>query len=107
MNYSDNNRSALSAQYGKFAKYKETFQTPESVMEDLVSAATAEDIAYNEEEYLRSKPLIMLQIKALVARDLFEMGAYYQIINDDNETYREALRLINDEAAYKQNLSLN
>ena len=49
-------------------------------------------------------PLIMLQIKALIARDLYDMAEYFQVINDDNESFQEALRLINDEQRYKKEL---
>ncbi|MRZ53039.1 peptidase S41, partial [Parabacteroides distasonis] len=56
------------------------------------------------EQYNRSKPLIMLQIKALIARDLYDMAEYFQVINDDNESFQEALRLINDEQRYKKEL---
>ena len=59
---------------------------------------------FNEEQYNRSKPLIMLQIKALIARDLYDMAEYFQVINDDNESFQEALRLINDEQRYKKEL---
>ena len=69
-------------------------------MQDLLNMAKEEKIEFNEEQYNRSKPLIMLQIKALIARDLYDMAQYFQIINDDNASYQEALRIINDPAAY-------
>ena len=46
----------------------------------------------------------MLQIKALIARDLYDMTEYFQVINDDNESFQEALRLINDEQRYEKEL---
>lgn len=46
----------------------------------------------------------MLQIKALIARDLYDMAEYFQVINNDNESFQEALRLINDEQRYKKEL---
>ena len=61
-------------------------------------------IEYKEEEYNRSKPLIALQIKALIARDLYDMAEYFQVINDDNASFKEALRIINDEEVYNKEL---
>ena len=73
-------------------------------MEELLRMAGDEKIEFEEEQYNRSKPLIMLQIKALIARDLYDMAEYFQVINDDNESFQEALRLINDEQRYKKEL---
>ena len=72
-------------------------------MEELLKMAGDEKIEFEEEEYNRSKPLIMLQIKALIARDLYDMAEYFQVINDDNESFQEALRLINDDQRYEKN----
>ena len=40
----------------------------------------------------------------MIARDLYDMAEYFQVINDDNESYQEALRLINDEQRYEKEL---
>jgi carboxyl-terminal processing protease len=46
-----------------------------------------------------------LQLKALVARDIFDMNAYYEIINEDNAALKEALRIIDDKKLYDNELS--
>ena len=61
-----------------------------------------EKIEFEEEQYNRSKPLIMLQIKALIARDLYDMAQYFQIINDDNQSYQKALQIINNKETYNR-----
>ena len=45
---------------------------------------------------------IMLQIKALIARDLYDMAQYFQIINDDNPSYQKALQIINNKETYNR-----
>ena len=35
-------------------------------------------VEYNEEEYQKALPLLRLQMKALIARDLWDMNEYYQ-----------------------------
>lgn len=79
---------------------------PESLMDELLAMAEEKKISFKKEEYNRSLPLIQLQIKALIARDLFDMTEYFYIINDANRTYQEALKLINDEAKYNQILRI-
>ncbi len=102
MNYLDRNRETMTKTYSKFSRYKEEFVVPEDLLQELVELGKSEDVEFNEEEYSRSKPMIALQIKALIARDLYDMTEYFQIVNDDNSSFKEALRIINDEAAYNK-----
>jgi carboxyl-terminal processing protease len=67
--------------------------------------ATADSIKFDESQYEKSKKLIRLQLKALVARDIFDMNAYYEIINEDNAALKEALRIIDDKKLYDNELS--
>lgn len=106
MNYLDKQREELNKKYKKILIYKEKFIVPESLMDELLAMAEEKNISFKEEEYNRSLPLIQLQIKALIARDLFDMTEYFYIINDANRTYQEALKLINDEAKYNQILRI-
>ena len=100
MNYIDRNREELKKEYKRFAKYEEQFETGDEILSDLRSLADAEKIALDEAQYTRSLPLIRLQLKALIARDLFDMTEYFQIINTANDSYVEALRILNDPARY-------
>lgn len=102
MNYLDRNRAQMVDTYPAFERYKQEFTIDEALMSELLDMAKTEKIEYNEEEYNRSKALIKLQIKALIARDLYDMGQYFQIINDDNPSYLRALQLINDKEAYQK-----
>ena len=102
MNYLDRNRETMTKTYSKFSRYKNEFVVPEDLLQELIELGKSEDVEFNEEEYSRSKPMIALQIKALIARDLYDMTEYFQIVNDDNSSFKEALRIINDEAAYNK-----
>lgn len=104
MNYLDRHRSEMTKKYPKFSQYKDKFIVTDEMLQELLNLAKDEKIEFNEAEYARSKNLIQLQIKALIARDLYDMSEYFQIINDDIPSYTEALRLINDEKAYNKEL---
>lgn len=100
MNYLDKNRASLAQKYTAFSAYKAKFEVGEDIMQDLLSLAEEDKIAFNEEEYNRSKPLIKLQIKALIARDMYDMSEYFQIINEDNPSFQKALQLLSEKDAY-------
>ena len=54
----------------------------------------SEGVEYNEEQYKKSEPLIRLQLKALIARDLWDMNEYYHTINAANESVKKAVELL-------------
>ena len=102
MNYIDRHRVELKAAYPTFAAYKQSFVVDESFLQELIQLGEQEQIPYEETEFSRSKSLIALQIKALIARDLFDMAQYFQIINEDNPSYLKALEIINDKETYNR-----
>lgn len=51
-------------------------------------------------DFEKSKSLIKLQIKALIARDIWDMNEYFQIINDENESLKKAIEIINNSKEY-------
>jgi carboxyl-terminal processing protease len=107
MNYLDNNRSELTKKYPAIKKYKEHFVVTDNILQELLNMAEKEKIEFNEEQFNQSKELISLQLKALIARDLFDISEYFQIINDKNDIYLEALRIINDDERYYSILNRN
>lgn len=105
MNYLDRHRAEMNKRYAKFAKYKKEFVVDDVLMRELLDLAAGEKIPFDEAEYNRSESYIRLQIKALIARDLYDMAEYFQIINDEDPSYVEALRILEDREAYEQVLA--
>ncbi|MDR0413242.1 MAG: S41 family peptidase [Dysgonamonadaceae bacterium] len=72
--------------------------TTENQDKKTSSKLTAADM----EQFEKSKPLVKLQIKALIARDLWNMNEYYQIINEENEFLEKAIEIINNPKEYRK-----
>ncbi len=81
-------------QYKQFKDFYRTFEVPQQVLDELIAIGKEMGVEYNEEEYQKALPLIKLQMKALIARDLWDMNEYYQVINDANESVRKAVELM-------------
>ena len=62
--------------------------------EYAISEGEKEGVKFDEEEYKKSESLIKLQLKALIARDLWNMNEYYHTINVVNESVNKALELL-------------
>ena len=107
MNYIDINRKMLNDTYPDIHQFKTNFEVSDELLENLLNLASEEKVEFNEEQYIKSKPLIALHLKALIARDLFDMNEYFLIINDDNESLKEAMQIINDPEAYHKILGMN
>jgi carboxyl-terminal processing protease len=52
-----------------------------------------------------ARPLIKRQMKGLIARDLFSMSHYFQIMNADDETIKKAVEVLTQKGAYEKILS--
>lgn len=101
LSYIDDNRKALRKQYRDEQSFIDNFSVTEPMLDALVAVGVTEGVEENKEQLALSDPLIRAIVKALVARDLFENGSYYRVINPlFNPIYIRALELINDPARY-------
>lgn len=103
--YIEKNRKELQEKYKKFDTFNNKFEIDEQMLADIRAAADKEKIEFNEEQYNKSLPLIKTQLKALIARDLWDMNEYFQVINTTNNSVQQALELLN-EKIYEKKLPL-
>ncbi len=93
----DKYRQEWLGKYKKFGDFYRKFEVPQDVLDEMVAIGKELNVEYNEEEYQKALPLIKLQMKALIARDLWDMDEYYHVINDVNESVKKALALLEQE----------
>lgn len=101
--YIDNHRKDLQRRYKEFNAFNAGYQVGDDVLDILKEEADKVKEELTEEEYKLSLPLIRTQLKALMARDLWDISEYYQVINTTNESVIQALRILNDD--YQRYLS--
>jgi len=94
LNYIDANRKQLEKKYPEVEDFKKGFKITDDVIKELVSAGELEDVEFNEEEFNTSKEVIDIRLRALMARNLYGSEAFYQIINDINESLQAGLRAL-------------
>lgn len=102
MNYFDRNQRELKAAYPTFESFEKGFRVTPEMMNELKSQAQKEDLKIDETQFEKSTPLISNQIKALIARDLFDISDYFRVINSGNDSYQKALEVINNDAEYNK-----
>ncbi|MDR3127662.1 MAG: S41 family peptidase [Tannerellaceae bacterium] len=102
MSYVDRHRRPLTSRYRHFKTFQQKFSADSALLHELRTLADADSIAFDSAQYARSEPLISLQLKALIARDLFGPSHFYRIINERNAPLQEARSLLRDTAAYRR-----
>ena len=87
-------RDKWTKEYDDYAKFSQKFEPDETMMQQLIAEGEKAGVKYDEEQYRKSESLIKLQLKALIARDLWDMNEYYHTINVVNESVNKALELL-------------
>ena len=95
LRYVDNHRKDLKKKYSKFEVFKRDFEVPQELMDAVMAEGEKQNVKpVDDDELQRSMPLLTLQLKALIARDLWDMSEYYSVINEDSEIVKKALELL-------------
>lgn len=90
----DAHRSEWKEKYKTFERFNKRFEVSDEMLEDLISLGKTLGAEFKEDEYKTALPLIKIQLKALIARDLWDMNEYFQVINSINKTVQKGLGLI-------------
>lgn len=97
LNYLNKNRETMKEQYGSFQSFKTNFALDNDLMNEFFELAKNKKVKKDEEDYEKSKELIHTQITALFARNLYSVSAYFEVINQLNDSYLEALKVLKDD----------
>ena len=90
-NYVDKNRSQLQKKYPDFEKFNKSFEVTDGTIAELVKAGEKAGIPKDEKLLKPILPTIKVQLKALIARDLWDMNEMYKILNTQNEILQKGL----------------
>ena len=95
LHYVDRHRKLLQRDYKTFDDYCQRFEVPQSVIDGIMAEAEKKNIKPKDEaERQRTLPYLRLQLKALIARDLWGMNEYFYIMGEANDALKKALSLL-------------
>ena len=101
MKFIESHRKELQSKYKKFETFNDKFEISDEILANMQTLAEQEKIKFDEKQYQKSLPLIKTQLKALIARDLWDMNEYFQIMNTTDSSVLQALKVLN-EGAYEK-----
>ncbi|MCK9207628.1 MAG: S41 family peptidase [Salinivirgaceae bacterium] len=111
LRYLDENRSALETNYKSskkghdFESYLKSFTIDDSFLKELVTFAKKEKLPFNETDFSKSKEVIRVDLKALIARDVWGSSESFQLFNQLDPIYNEAVKVILDDPLYQSKLT--
>ena len=104
--YGLKHRDALKAQYGDFEHFNKDFTVGKDLIEGLKAAAKEAKVEWNDEQFAHSEKFILLQIKALIARNVWDTRQYYQVMASVDPGIQKAMEVLGNEKEYKRLLKV-
>ena len=102
VHYVDKNREMLKKQYPTVQKIKQEFVVTDDMWKLLVDMGEKENIKLDTLQLEKSKKYLSLQLKALIARDMMDNQAYFEVINDENDALKQAILLLQNKEKYNR-----
>ena len=95
LRYVDNNRKELQTRWPSFADFKAQYEVPQSLIDAIMAEGEKQGIKPTDEAELeKTLPYLKMQLKALVARDIWDMSEYFSVVNERSEMVKKALEVI-------------
>jgi carboxyl-terminal processing protease len=103
LEYVDANRKSLENKYPDIKTFKTDFEVNDEMLADLYEYAKKKEVEPNEgEDFSNSLPWLRNSVKALVARDIWKTAAYYEISNEIDPIFLEAVATLRDKKIFKK-----
>lgn len=99
LHFMDEQRKQLTKRYKDFDSFRRDFTIPDNVISEMLAEAEKKDSlkAKDEDELQKTRQDVARILKALVARDLWDMTEYFQIIYEDDPVVQKALAVLRKE----------
>ena len=95
LRYVDNHRKELQSRWTSFADFKAQYEVPQSLIDTILAEGEKQNIKPKDEAELeKTLPYLKMQLKALIARDIWDMSEYFSVVNEQSEMVKKALEVI-------------
>lgn len=103
LKYIDKERKQIQKQYPSFKEFKANYTPQQELIEKVLGEGELLGIRpESEEELSRTLPWLEIQLKALLARDIWDISEYFEIIYVDNILVKKAIEILANTAEITQ-----
>src|SRR5690554_778017 len=109
LEYSNSNRRAILNKHKNLEEFKDNFEIDQLFLDEFFAYAEQEDssLVYVQEDFDISGELLKIRLKSMVAQNIWDYEAFYQIFNVKNEIFMEAYKALKSGTYEKMNLNVN
>lgn len=104
LDYTQTNREELLEKYKNVADFKANFNPETELLEPFIAYAEKNEVERNNEQIAISKTFMLVRLKAVIARNLWDNSAYYQVISEIDDAVITALKEINGSTFRKEKI---
>ena len=95
LKYMDKHGKQLRREYKTFDDFNARYEIPQSVIDKMLKDAEEQNVKPKDDAELKTTlPRLRMQLKALVARDIWTMTEYFRITNESNHIVQRALAVL-------------
>ena len=95
LKYVDANRRQLKRKYAKFDNFMAHYEVPQSLVDSIMADGKKQGVTPRDDKELgQTMPYLKTQLKALVARDLWDLTEYFRIMNTQSRIVNKAVEII-------------
>lgn len=76
-----------------FAEFKDNFVITNDMLDRLIEIGKGNGVTFNASEFEISKEKIVNRLKAYIGRSVWDNKGFFPLINQENESYKQALEL--------------
>lgn len=96
LRYVDNHRRELQDRWTDFADFKANYEVPQHLVDTIVADGEKQGVKPRDDaEKEKTIPYLRVQLKALIARDLWDMSEYFSVFNESSAMVKKGLEAIN------------
>jgi len=100
--YLNKNRPYLNKKYPNFRTFEKWFSVSRTMFNHFLSLAEKHKITINPQELNPNINFFKLQIKALIASEVYGQNAYFEVIAPSDAAIKKSLELIQSKTAFKK-----
>ncbi|MFA6923371.1 MAG: S41 family peptidase [Bacteroidales bacterium] len=104
LEYVYNNKKELLEKYPSIEVFKKNFNVDDDFLKTFIKYAEKKEVKKDDKGIKTSERVIVTQIKALFARNLFDMSAYFEVVSDVDKTFQKAIDVLQDNTFRKMKI---
>lgn len=106
LSYANRHRNELTNYYEDVEAFDKNFLADEEFLAEFLEFCKEEELEIDKEQVAKSAPVLGLQLKALIARNIYNGEAYYYIFNKEmNHSFIKAVEAIENNWFKKYNIT--